>query len=245
MQKSRTISVEAIKSSLITSRNTLTDVILKALKKSKIQNGDILAITSKVVAITQGRVIKFKTEKEFRELVEKEADAVFGGKKVTLTLKNGIFTPWAGIDRSNTQKGTAILWPLNAHEVAHELEKWLKKTYLLQKVGIIIVDSFCAPLRKGVTGIALAHAGFRGVTDKRGTKDLYGNTLNFTQEAVADSLATMANLVMGQGNEQTPFALIRNAPVAFTNKNIPLDALVMEKKACLYSPLYRSKKNKF
>lgn len=241
MQKTRKISVEAIKSKIITSEDNLTDVILKALEKSKIQNGDILAITSKVVAVTQSRFVKFKNEKEFNTLVKKEADAVIGGEKVTLTLKNGIFTPWSGIDRSNTQKGTAVLWPKHPHKTAQQIRNWLKKTYRLQKVGVIIVDSFCAPRRKGVIGIALAHAGFRGVTDKRGTKDLYANTLKFTQEAIADSLATTANLVMGQGNEQMPFALIHNAPVTFINKKIAHGDLIMDEKECLYGPLYRQK----
>lgn len=244
MQKLRTISVEAVKSKVITSGDSLEGAILDALRKVRITNGNILVITSKVVAVTQGRVIEFKNEKAFNELVNQEADEVFGDDKVTLTLKNGIFTPWAGIDRSNTKAGTAVLWPENATGVANGLKKWLKKTYGLKEVGVIIADSFCVPLRKGVTGIALAHCGFAGVNDRRGKKDLYGNTLKVTQEAVADSLATMANLAMGQGSEQTPFAIIRNAPVKFTSKKTRPGDLIMDRKECLYAPLYSKNKPK-
>jgi len=232
------LSIRAIKSKIITPKYNLLKALASSLKKGDLKNGDILVITSKVVAVTQGRVAQISNDKEFNALVELEADEVIGGKKVTLTLKDGIFTPWAGIDRSNTKKGTVVLWPKNPSKVAQEIRAWLKKTYKLQKVGVVIVDSFCAPLRKGVIGVALAHSGFVGVNDKRGTKDLYGNSLKFTQEAVADSLATMANFVMGQGKEQTPFAVIRNAPVKFTTKKTNPRELIMPPEDCLFKPYY-------
>ena len=247
MQNMKEMSVRAIKSSIITVKDNLLEVLSqtfqasiqtgrRTVKTSRIHEGDILVITSKVVAVTQGRVITVNNQNEFDALVKRESNKLIGGKKVTLTLKNGIFTPWAGIDRSNTKKGTAVLWPKNPQKVATDVRAWLKKTYKLRKIGVIIVDSFCAPLRKGVIGIALAHSGFEGVRDKRGTKDLYGNSLKFTQEAIADSLATMANLAMGQGNEQTPFAIISGAPVQFTNKKPA--SLLMPTKDCLYGELY-------
>lgn len=244
MQRMKELGVRAVKSKIITSKDKLFGVLGDSLKQGDLVNGDVLVITSKVVAVTEGRIARVTGEKEFNELVRREADEVIGGKKVTLTLKNGIFTPWAGIDRSNTKKGTVVLWPKNPAKTAREIHAWLKKTYGLRKVGVLIVDSFCVPLRKGVTGIALGHAGFAGVNDKRGTKDLYGNSLKVTREAVADSLATMANLVTGQGNEQTPFAIIRNAPVKFTDKRITPRDLMIKAKECLYAPLYRSIKNK-
>lgn len=243
MQNKRDLAIRAVKSKIITSKDNLFRAIKDSLNQADLTNGDILAITSKVVAVTEGRVVGVTGEKEFNELVQREADEVIGGKKATLTVKNGIFTPWAGIDRSNTKKGTAVLWPKNPAKTAREIHAWLKKTYGLRKVGVLIVDSFCVPLRKGVTGIALGYAGFAGVNDRRGTKDLYGNSLRVTQEAVADSLATAANLVMGQGNERTPFAIIRNAPVRFAGKPQHCD-LIMDTKECLYAPLYVSIKNK-
>ncbi len=239
MQKMKEMSIRAVKSKVITSGDNLFEVLEKSLKRGGVKNGDILAVTSKVVAVTEGRIERVSGEKEFNALVRREADAIIGGKTVTLTLKNGIFTPWAGIDQSNAVKGTAVLWPKNAAKTAREIHSWLKKTYGLRKVGVIIIDSFCVPLRKGVTGIALGHAGFRGVNDKRGTKDMYGNTLKVTQEGVADSLATMANLVMGQGKERTPFAVIRNAPVEFTGKKNSSREVIMDDKECLYAPLYK------
>lgn len=235
----REVSIRAVKSKIITPKENLFTVLEQCLKKGDLKNGDILAVASKAVAVAQGRVVNIATEKEYKALVELEADQVIGGKPVTLTLKNGIFTPWAGIDRSNTQKGTVVLWPKNPQKTADEIRSWLKRRLKLSKVGVVVVDSFCVPLRRGVIGVALANSGFRGVNDLRGGKDLYGNTLRFTQEAVADSLATMANCVMGQGKEQTPFAIIRNAPVIFTDKKTTPGALVMTPEDCLYRPLYK------
>lgn len=233
------ISIRAVKSRIITPKENLLAVLERCLKRGDLKNGDILAVASKAVAVAQGRVVNIKTEKEYKALIELEADRVIGGKPVTLTLKNGIFTPWAGIDRSNTKKGTVVLWPKNPKKTAEEINAWLKKKFKLPKVGVVIVDSFCTPLRRGVIGIALANSGFQGLNDLRGGKDLYGNTLKFTQEAVADSLATMANYVMGQGNERTPFAIIRNAPVIFTNKKTNPRDLVMPAEDCLYRPMYK------
>ncbi len=208
--------IQGLKSKIITPKDELLKVLKLTLQRGKLQEGDILVIASKVVAITQGRVSK----KDFHKLVEEEADQILGGGEVTLTLKNGIFIPWAGVDRSNTQAGTAVLWPEKPFEVAEKLQKELKKTFKLKKLGVLITDSFCAPLRKGVTGVALGYAGFKGVNDLRGKKDLYGNTLKVSQQAIADMIASAAHLVMGESKEQTPFAIISGAPVIFTKAAI-------------------------
>lgn len=235
------VRIKAVKSGIITPKEDLLKVLGHSLRNTRMNNGDILAVASKAVAVAEGRVVEISGEKDFKALVGLEADKVIGGQPVTLTLKNGIFMPWAGIDRSNTTKGTVVLWPGNPQRTAEQIREWLKKKYKLQNVGVIIADSFCVPLRKGVAGVALAYSGFMGVNDRRGNKDLYGNRLKFTQEAVADGLATMANLIMGQGNESTPFAVIRNAPVTFSGKKTNPRDLVMPAEACVFRPLYKGK----
>ncbi|MFA5829024.1 MAG: coenzyme F420-0:L-glutamate ligase [Candidatus Gracilibacteria bacterium] len=273
------LEIEAVKSKIITPKDDLLEVIIKSLRKSKSKlnqgrlcNGDILVISSKVVAVTQGQVVKINNPQEFDRLVASEADQIISSTRspqtsihaayankssansspgreffqqaiideVPLTLKNGILIPWAGIDRSNTEKGFAVLWPKDSFKVAAQLQKELKKIYKLKKLGIIISDSTCRPLRRGVSGIALGYAGFKGVNDLRGHKDLYNNKLKVTQQAVADNLATAAHLVMGEADECTPFTIISNAPVTFTDAKINPKDLLIDPKDCLFSPLYGS-----
>jgi coenzyme F420-0:L-glutamate ligase len=229
---------QAIKSKIITPGDSLFEAALAALKKQPLGNGDVLVITSKVVAVAQGRVKKISSKQDFDKLVSAEADKIIGKSQVTLTLKKGIFIPWAGIDRSNVKKGYAVLWPDQPFKVAQQILNQIKKKYRLKNLGVIISDSHCVPLRNGVTGIAIGYAGFKGVNDLRGKKDLYGNKLEVTQQNIADMLATAANLVMGEAAEQTPFALIKNAPVQFTTqKTDPRESLISPKD-CLFSPLY-------
>ncbi len=242
------IEIEALKSKIITAKDDLLKVIINALKKRPLLDGDILNITSKVVAVTQGRVCNITNKNDFDQLVKREAEQVIEtegginqGPQVTLTLSNGIFIPWAGIDRSNIQKGKVVLWPNEPFKAAAQIQGKLKKHFKLKKLGIIISDSTCRPLRKGVSGIALGFAGFKGVNDLRGQKDLYGNELKVTQQAVADNLATAAHLVMGEGSESTPFVIIRNAPVTFTDAEVDSRSLLIDKDECLFNPLYRNK----
>jgi len=234
--------IKAIKSKIITPKDNLAKVIQNSLK-SPLKNGDILVVTSKVVAVTQGRISHIATQKDFDKLVKAEADQIIGHEAVTLTVKNGICIPWAGIDRSNIPKGQAILWPKEPFKAAQTLLTQLKKKYKLQKLGVLITDSHCVPLRRGVSGIALGYAGFHGVNDLRGTQDLYGNKLKVTQQNMADMLAAAAHAVMGEGSERTPFVLVQDAPVRFTTKKINPKEPIMPWDECIYKPLYKTKIN--
>ncbi len=220
--------------------NELLTHLFGALQKRVLKEGDILVITSKVVAIAQGRIRKIANDNTFGQLVIKEADALFGEGPVTLALKNSIFTPWAGIDRSNIPKNSVVLWPEQPFQMAYALHKALIKKYKIKKIGVLITDSFCAPMRRGVCGIAIGYAGFRGVNDLRGKKDIYGNTLNVSQQAVADMLASAALLVMGESAEKTPFAIISDAPVFFTSSRISPSETVMNPEECVFFPFYQA-----
>lgn len=243
--------ITALKSKLITPRDSLFDVLVESLQGKKLREKTVLVVSSKVVAVTQGRVKKITSKQDFEKLVKAEADRIFAVKEgakasskanpVTLTLKNGIFIPWAGVDRSNIQKGYAVLWPENTQKTAQELLKKLKKKYGLKNAGVIISDSYCAPLRRGVTAVALSCAGIKGVRELKGKKDLYDNKLTVSRQAVADMLASSAHLVMGESDEQTPFAIITDAPVEFTATPSRREDLLMDTKQCLYAPLYEGK----
>jgi len=211
----------------------LVSIVVESLRERDVElkNGDILAISSKVVASAEKRVVslreihpsekareladKYSLEPEFAELVLRESEKIYGGvNKSILTLKNGILTVNAGVDNKNTPVGYAVLWPLDPQSRADEIRKEIKQR-TGKSVGIIIADSQVVPLRLGTRGLALAVSGFKPVEDCRGKEDLFQKTLIITRNSIADDLASAAHLLMGETNEQTPVVLIRDAPVTF------------------------------
>ncbi|MEY4795894.1 MAG: hypothetical protein RLZZ105_320 [Actinomycetota bacterium] len=77
-------------------------------------------------------------------------------------------------------------------------------------VGVVISDTFGRPWRKGLTDVAIGIAGIAGVVDLRGTPDSLGRIMQVTEVAVADELASAAELVMGKSSG-VPVAVIRGA----------------------------------
>jgi len=245
----------SIKTPLIKSKDDLDEILITSMKKEGIKpkNGDILVVTSKVVALTQGRIVNYKTIKpskkakrlakkyslhpEFVELVLKEADVVYGGVyRAILTMKNKIFVANAGADLSNAPEGYAILWPDNPALAAKKIKKQIEKNFKV-KIGVIISDSHCIPLRAGTFGFALATAGFNSVIDERGKKDLFGKEMRITRRAIADDLSSAAQVLMGETDWRIPAVLIRGSGVEI--KNFVLDSeTLMPPDECLYSSIY-------
>jgi len=225
----------------------------KALKSNRqsLKNGDILVVASKVFSYSEGRLLETKNSKlsavsgklsaeklSFQEIVKREADYVFEKGEMVMTLKNKILIPNAGIDNSNTPKGMVVLWPKDPFASAQTFLAKLKKTFRLKKLGIVISDSHCQPLRSGTTGIAIAWAGFEGVQDVRGTKDLFGKKMAYTQIAVADDLASAGNILMGETDASTPFVIVRRAPVEFTGKKYSAKDYSIDPKKCIFNIFY-------
>ena len=105
-------------------------------------------------------------------------------------------------------------------------------------VGVIVTDSHLTPLRRGVTGLAIAYSGFAGVQSEIGKPDLFGKPLRVTEKAVADNLASVAILVMGESGESTPFTLIRGAPAIFTDREIKAMEAYIDPTIDLYAGIY-------
>ncbi|WP_309492956.1 coenzyme F420-0:L-glutamate ligase [Candidatus Hecatella orcuttiae] len=248
----------SVKTPLIRPKDNLVDILLRSVKKQglKLQEGDILAISSKVLSYAEGRVIridekpaskaarklaeKYSLEPGFVELVMGEAEEVYGGVyRALLTLKDSLLLPNAGIDHKNAPRGHVVLLPSNPQRAAERIrgELFLRTG---KKVGVLIVDSHTLPLRLGITGIALGVAGFNAVEDCRGKLDLYGKPLLITRTAVADSLASAANLLMGETGERTPAVIIRGAPVTLREKANVRETHISPKE-CLYFKSFKLK----
>lgn len=195
------------------------DSLISAIRASKLQihEGDIVVVSSKVVSIGEGRCVPFGAAKK-ETLVRREAEwylkPVKSAYRRLFTIAGGSFVGSAGIDESNGNDHY-ILYPKNPEKSARTLHAWFKKEYNVKKLGFIIADSMSIPLRRGAIGFALSCAGFAPLKDYRGQKDIFGRIFKFEVANIADALATTAVLLMGEGNEQTPIVVIRDAPVSF------------------------------
>lgn len=225
---------------------SLEDVLDQYL--SDLNEGDIIAITSKIVSLCQGRAIEQSLISKL-DLIKQEADSILYAKHnpydLYLTIKNNILIPSAGIDESNGN-GVYILYPKKVQSVAHTIWQYLRKKFSCMNLGVIITDSHTTPMRRGVTGITLGWCGFEPLYSYINKPDIYGNLMHVTQSNILDALATTAVFVMGEGCEQTPLAVISGAPkISFVSR----PPTVQEEKSIaismtedLYSPLLMAAK---
>ncbi|MFB5631111.1 MAG: coenzyme F420-0:L-glutamate ligase [Nitrosopumilaceae archaeon] len=230
----------------------LFDIIIKSIEKNQLSlnEGDVLVISSKFISNSQGRLIeidsvktsnqsqiiskKFRIKPEFAEIIIRESDKIFGGiSGFVISSSDNILAPNAGIDKSNTKKGKAILYPFNPYLVAEQLRRKFFLKFLVH-VGVIIVDSRLMPSRVGTTGVAIACAGIEPVLDMRSQKDLDGNPLKVTFQAVVDNLASIANHKMGEGSESIPIAIIRDSGAKLTDRKIKQNEVTVSHEHCVY-----------
>jgi coenzyme F420-0:L-glutamate ligase/coenzyme F420-1:gamma-L-glutamate ligase len=253
----------AIKTGTFETGEDPVEVILQSLKEQnlKLEDNDILAVTSKIIAYAEGRVVKlsdikpsdrakelanqFSLQPEFAELILREADKIYGGvEKAILTLKNEILTANAGIDNKNAPLDHVVLWPKNPRNWAKQIREETKRR-TSKRIAVLIVDSGLVPLRMGTTGLALAVAGFKPVRDCRGEKDIYGKPLVITRHAVADNLASAAHLLMGEAAEKTPVVLIKDAPVDFDDGVYGSADMMMPFKECIFMNAFKCQQKAF
>ncbi|MEK7582601.1 MAG: coenzyme F420-0:L-glutamate ligase [Patescibacteria group bacterium] len=175
--------------------------------------GDIVAITSKIVALSQGRIAPLSAR---TTLIYRDSLKVIETPWAFLTLTHDGWCINAGADESNANGGI-ILLPKNAQKTAEAIRKKFVRHFSHKHLGVLITDTKSVPLRVGTIGRAIGYAGFEPLKSYIGEKDLFGRKGRFTQSNVADALAASAVFIMGEGDEQTPIAIIRDAPVHFIN----------------------------
>ena len=225
--------------------------IKKLVKENGIslKEGDIIVISSKYISNSQGRILnhnsiklsekaneiskKFSINQKLSEAIVRESDTVFGGVSgFVIASTNNIMAPNAGIDKSNSQ-GKLILYPNDPYLITEQIKRKFFLDYNIH-VGIIIVDSRIMPARIGTSGVAIACSGIEPVSDLRATKDLDGNVLKVTFQAVADNLASIANHKMGEANELLPIAVIRDSGAKLTDRKISSEETAISHDECVY-----------
>jgi F420-0:gamma-glutamyl ligase len=234
--------VKAIKTEkILPNAKTITEILDDYLEN--LSEGSILAITSKIISLCEGRVVPIAgTDKE--QLIMQEADYYMPAKaskySYHFTIKNRTLTSASGIDESNGD-GNYILWPTNAQETANVIRQYLKNRFGLKKVGMIITDSTCVPMRLGTIGTFIGFSGFKAVNYYTGTPDLFGRPFQWGRLGVAMNLAASAVLTMGEGPEQTPMAVIEDAMFVVFNEDNPskeeLDEVIIKQEDDIYYPM--------
>lgn len=230
------MQVKAIKTKIFCENENLLEFIFKYVKK--IPENSVLVVTSKIVALSEGRAVVCKNKKQKIKLIKKESKFALETKHTWLTIKDGMVMANAGLDESNAN-GKIILLPKDSFKSAEMIRNNLFKKFGVKNLGVLITDSRLFPLRVGVVGVALGYAGFQGIKNYIGKKDIFSRVLKMSKTDVADSLATSAVLCMGEGKERQPLALITAAPVVFTNK-VKRRELIINFQKDIYAPLFQN-----
>ncbi len=230
----------------------LVTTLINALQddETQLEYGDVIAISSKYAAISEGRVVamadvqisaeaqalaqRYHMNPVIVQLVMQEADHIFGGiEGFLLTVKDGILSPNAGLDRSNIPNGYVVLFPKDPYALAAAIRQEIRSR-LGVEVGVILTDSWLMPGRLGTSGVALATAGFNPIQDERGKEDLFGNPMQVTQRGLADAICVCAQMVMGERDEATPIAVVRNTGVPMTDHPVTVDDVAIDWRMCIY-----------
>jgi coenzyme F420-0:L-glutamate ligase len=235
----KSLTITPVKTSILHLNENLADFIDKQIPKELIRESMVLAVTSKIVSLSEGQIVKHD-QIDKHALIEQEADVNLGevGYGCYLTIKQGLFIASAGIDESNSESGDYILYPKDPFQSAKNIWSVLRKKWSLKNLGIILTDSHTTPLRRGVTGISLSYWGFKGLKNMIGTEDLFGRKLAMTTINLADGLAGAATLMMGEGNEATPLAIISGADVEFAEE-IDSKEVQIPMRDDLYFPFFK------
>jgi coenzyme F420-0:L-glutamate ligase/coenzyme F420-1:gamma-L-glutamate ligase len=209
--------------------DNIAELICNAAERQRtpLQNGDIIMITHVFVSRSEGAVVnldeivpselaktianQYQKDSAMVEVVLRESRSIvrMGDGKLITETKHGFVCANSGVDRSNVpgERNVALL-PENPDRSAENVRHEVKKLSGCD-VAVIVSDTHGRPLREGEINVAIGVAGFKPIRDRRGEKDLFGYVLQVKQTAIADELASAAELVIGQANEAVPVAIIR------------------------------------
>ena len=195
-----------------------------------LEDGDVVVLAQKAVSKAEGRVVRLDDvepgerareiagdDQDARriEVILREAARVVRVRKplVIAETKHGFICASAGVDSSNAPApGMLVLLPEDPDASAQRIRERLREL-TGREVAVLITDSFGRPWRQGTIDVALGAAGLEVMRDLRGTRDRVGYELHATMIAVADEIASAAELVMGKV-DGIPAAVVRGLEVA-------------------------------
>jgi coenzyme F420-0:L-glutamate ligase/coenzyme F420-1:gamma-L-glutamate ligase len=182
-----------------------------------LRDRDCLVVTQKVVSKAEGRIVPLDHSDldARRAIIEGEAVRVLRrrGELMITETRHGFVCANAGVDLSNVDEGTAALLPLDGDRSAHRIRNAIRAAHGVE-VAVIVSDTFGRAWRNGLTDVAIGVAGIAAVLDLRGSRDDRGQELRVTEVALADEIASAAELVMGK-SRGVPAAIVRGLDAAW------------------------------
>ncbi len=211
----------------------LAALIVDAWRSTIAENGelaprdtDVVVVTQKVVSKAEGRIVDLRqvtprpAAVEFAERWDRDArqvEVVLRESAEVLRMERGIIVSRtdhgfvcanAGVDASNTGgEDLVTLLPEDPDRSAQQLRERLGATFGVNP-AVVISDSFGRPWRFGIVDVALGVAGFGPLDDQRGQPDTDGRIMRSTIVAVADQIASTAELAAGKTSRR-PVVLVR------------------------------------
>src|SRR5436309_5334720 len=179
------------------------------VERFELRDGDVVVVTQKIVSKAEGRLEKVTGDEDRLRLIERESVRILRRRDelVISETAQGFVCANAGVDLSNVDDGIAALLPLDADRSARHIRDALAARAGVA-VAVVVSDTFGRPWRRGLVDVALGCAGVAAIVDLRGSADTRGRTLQATEVAVADELASAAELVMGKDRD-VPVAVVR------------------------------------
>jgi coenzyme F420-0:L-glutamate ligase/coenzyme F420-1:gamma-L-glutamate ligase len=187
----------------------LAAMLTEPLRSMGARDGDVVAVTQKIVSKAEGRVVPDRGDgrsmwvtRETRRVVARRGDLIIA------ETHHGFVCANAGVDASNVEEGFVSLLPVDPDASAEALRTSLAQRLGLSHLGVVITDTFGRPWRNGLVNVAIGCAGLPAIIDLRGNADHHGRALEVTVVALADEVAAASGLVMGK-SARVPVALIR------------------------------------
>jgi coenzyme F420-0:L-glutamate ligase len=195
------------------------DLATAIANNATLVDGDVLVVTSKAISKIEGRLILLDTDDPSQReaarfaAIESETVRVVAARDQLriVETRHGLVLAAAGVDASNVARNELALLPADPDRSAAALREALYDQ-LGVTVGVVISDSMGRPWRAGITDNAIGVAGVTAIFDARGRIDVHGNELEVTEVAVADELASAADLVKGKLTG-IPVAIVRGLAV--------------------------------
>ena len=192
----------------------LAALLAGPLRSMGARDGDVVAVTQKIVSKAEGRVVpdggdgrSVWVTRETRRVVARRGDLIIA------ETHHGFVCANAGVDASNVEEGFVSLLPVDPDASAEALRTSLAQRLGLSRLGVVITDTFGRPWRNGLVNVAIGCAGLPAIIDLRGNADHHGRALEVTVVALADEVAAASGLVMGK-SARVPVALVRGVDLA-------------------------------